>query len=85
MSDEIDRLKAEEAGDLLDNMPEAVAMRRAREARAEATTRKGRTAEKDPADARRSTRRRLIVGAVLGLGAAARVLERAGGAWRLSR
>ena len=65
--------------DLLDNTPEAVAMRRARAARAEAAERATRAAAR-PAPPR-STRRKLILGLALG-GAAARVLGRIAGSQR---
>jgi hypothetical protein len=63
--------------ELLDNTPEAVAMRRMRAARAEAAARKAEEAEKPAAPS--SLRRKLVVGAVLGLATVARVAGRAGG------
>jgi hypothetical protein len=66
--------------EILDNMPEAVATRRARAARAEAQAREA--ARAITPEGRKETRRKLIVGAVLGLGAAARVLGRTGAARR---
>lgn len=62
--------------ELLENMPEAVAMRRARAARAKAADREIERAATPRS--RKETRRRLIVGALLGLGTVARVLGRTG-------
>lgn len=55
--------------ELLDNTPEAVAMRRARAARARQAG--------PPEAAPRTSRRRLVVGGILAVLAAIRVLERA--------
>jgi hypothetical protein len=68
--DDSDRTRDE----LLDNTPEAVAMRRARAARAEAARKAGGT---DPAAVRRATRRQWIVGLAFGGLMAARAIERA--------
>ena len=54
--------------EMLDNTPEAVAMRRARAARAEAATREARAASR-PAP-RRFTRRGVLLGVLGGIGAA---------------
>lgn len=65
--------------ELLDNSPEAVAMRRTRAARAEARAKAEAArlrAEAEPSPPG-SVRRKLIVGAVLGLATAARVLSKA--------
>lgn len=64
--------------ELLDNSPEAVAMRRARAQRAEAKAKAEaarRQADEAPSDPG-SMRRKVIVGAVLGLATAARVLSK---------
>ncbi|EPX87501.1 hypothetical protein ruthe_00572 [Rubellimicrobium thermophilum DSM 16684] len=63
--------------DLLDNTPEAVAMRRARAAREEAARKAAAAGRADPAAARRSTRRQWIAGLVFGGLMAARAFERA--------
>jgi hypothetical protein len=64
--------------ELLDNSPEAVAMRRTRALRAEARAKaEAARAKAEEAPARPgSTRRRLVVGAVLGLATAARMLSK---------
>jgi hypothetical protein len=66
--------------ELLDNTPEAVAMRRARAARVKVAERTIRAAARPPAP--RSTRRKLILGLALGGAAAARVLGRIAGRQR---
>lgn len=64
--------------ELLDNSPEAVAMRRSRAARAEAAAKAAAAAAQPKPVDRRATRRNLILGATLGGMGLARVLARAG-------
>lgn len=62
--------------ELLDNSPEAVAMRRARALRAEARAKaEAAQAEEEPSKPG-SLRRKLLIGGVLGLATAARVLAK---------
>ena len=89
MSDAAERPEEQERGqagatvpeptleEMLDNTPEAVAMRRMRAARAEAAAREA--AKAATPEGKSSTRRRLMMGAVLGLASVARVAGRAGG------
>ncbi len=64
--------------ELLDNSPEAVAMRRFKAARAEAARKASEAAAQPKPVSRRETRRNLILGATLGGMGLARVLARAG-------
>ena len=74
MSDEPEGPSREE---LLDSTPEAVAMRRTRALRAEASAKaEAARARQDAAPKPGSTRRRLILGGVLGLVTLARVLSK---------
>ena len=82
---ELGTLEAQVAGmpeptmeELLDNSPEAVAMRRVRTARAEAARKAAEVAAQPKPVSRRETRRNLILGATLGGMGLARVLARAG-------
>lgn len=63
--------------ELLDNLPEAVAMRKAREKRAADAARREAMAHRPSGKA--DTKRRWLVGAVLGLATAARVGAKFGG------
>ncbi len=75
MSDEpeMDETSREE---LLDNSPEAVAMRRTRALRAEAKAKAARAAEEPPKPG--AMKRRLVLGGVFALVTAARVMSRFG-------
>ena len=90
MSESVKGVEAEDVGaqvvgaseptieELLDNSPEAVAMRRFRAARAEAARKAAEAAAKPKPVSRRETRRNLILGVTLGGMGLARVLARVG-------
>ena len=82
MTEELEDRKSQGCSpdEMLDNTPEAVAMRRTRAARAEATAKAAAAKARAEAEGPKagSLRRRIIIGGVLGLATAARVFSKVG-------